>query len=211
MLQVNMMNLSKKSTCRFLESIKLEDGFFSALSYHQARMDETRQHFYPEAPAISLPLALMKQSKIPPKGLYKARVLYSESIEEIEFVPYKPREIATLKLIEAECDYAFKYEKRPVLNTLFQQKGKCDDILITQNGYLTDTTIANIALLKDGIWYTPEKPLLKGTKRAALLHHQLITEASLHQDQLGEFEAVRLFNAMIEFGEIELPIRHIIH
>lgn len=204
-----MTNLSKKFTFLFLETIKLENGFFSALSFHQARMDATRAAFFDDPEPLSLPLALMKAGSIPPKGLYRTRVIYSDKIESIEFIPYEKREVASLKLIEADIDYRFKYEKRPELNTLFQQKKKCDDILITQNGLLTDTSIANIALLKSGIWYTPKSPLLKGTKRAALLHHGLIIEADIHQDDLQDYEKICLFNAMIEFGEMEFPVKNI--
>lgn len=204
-----MTNLLKKSISPFLETIKLEGGFFSALAFHQTRMDETRAAFFDNPEALSLPLALMKAGSIPPKGLYRVRVIYSEIIESIEFIPYEKREVNSLKLIEANIDYRYKYEKRPELNTLFQQKKKCDDILITQNGFLTDTSIANIALLKEDIWYTPKSPLLKGTKRAALLHHGLIVEADIHQDELQNYEKVRLFNAMIEFGEIEFPAKNI--
>ncbi len=204
-----MTNLLKKSISPFLETIKLEGGFFSALAFHQTRMDETRAAFFDNPEALSLPLALMKAGSIPPKGLYRVRVIYSEIIESIEFIPYEKREVNSLKLIEANIDYRYKYEKRPELNTLFQQKKKCDDILITQNGFLTDTSIANIALLKEGIWYTPKSPLLKGTMRAALLHHGLIVEADIHQDDLLSYEKVRLFNAMIEFGEIEFPAKNI--
>src|SRR5699024_9151531 len=146
---------------------------------------------------------------IPTNSLYRFIVIYNEIIESIEFIPYEKREVNSLKLIEANIDYHYKYEKRPELNTLFQQKKKCDDILITQNGFLTDTSIANIALLKEGIWYTPKSPLLKGTKRAALLHHGLIVEADIHQDELQNYEKARLFNAMIEFGEIEFPTKNI--
>ncbi len=204
-----MTNLSKKSTSPFLETIKLEGGFFSSLSFHQARMDDTRAAFLNNPSPLSLPLALMKKGSIPPKGLYRVRVIYNETIESIEFIPYEKREVRSLKLIEANIDYDYKYERRPELNTLFQQKKKCDDILITKQGFLTDTSIANIALLKEGIWYTPQKPLLKGTKRAALLHHGLIVEADIHQDELQDYEKIRLFNAMIEFGELEFPVSNI--
>lgn len=205
-----MTNLSKKSISPFLETIKLDGGFFSSLAFHQTRMDETRAAFWENPEPLSLPLALMKSGSIPPKGLYRVRVIYNENIESIEFVPYEKRDISSLKLIKADIDYSFKYEKRPQLNTLFQQKKKCDDILITKNGLLTDTSIANIALLKNGIWYTPKSPLLKGTKRAALLHHGMIIEADIHQDDIAQYEKIRLFNAMIEFGEIEFSTKNII-
>ncbi len=204
------MNLSKKSTCLFLETIHLEGGFFSALSYHQERMDRTRNHFFKHCEPLSLPLALMKSGAIPPKGCYKVRVIYGENIESIEFIPYEKRDINSLRLIESQIEYDYKYERRAELNTLFQQKKKCDDILICKDGFITDTSIANVALLQDGIWYTPAEPLLQGTKRSALLHHGLIQEHSIHRDDLAQYSAIRIFNAMIEFGEIELPIKNIV-
>lgn len=208
---MNMMSLSKKSTSPFLETIKLEDGYFFALSYHQKRIDRTRSHFYRDASFLSLPQALMRLDNIPQKGLYRVRVIYGETISEIEFVPYEMRPVNSLKLIEAATlDYHYKYEKRPVINTLFQQKRPCDDILITRNGFLTDTSIANIALFDGEQWYTPKEPLLEGTKRAALLHHGLLIPREIHRDQVAQFSKIRLFNAMIDFGEIEFSTKNIL-
>ncbi|MFD2722162.1 aminotransferase class IV [Ignatzschineria indica] len=81
--------LIEKSTSPFLETIKLEDGYFFALSYHQKRMDKTRKHFYPDAPPLSLPQALMQLDNIPKKGLYRVRVIYQEEISTIEFLPMR--------------------------------------------------------------------------------------------------------------------------
>ena len=204
------MSLSKKSTSPFLETIKLEDGYFFALSYHQKRMDRTREHFYPDAPPLSLPQALMRLDNIPKKGLYRVRVIYEEEISTIEFLPYEMRPINSLKLIETALDYRYKYEKRPVINTLFQQKKRCDDILMTRDGFLTDTSIANIALLEGEHWYTPASPLLEGTKRAALLHHGILIPRQIHREELKKFSKIRLFNAMIDFGEIEFSTKNIV-
>src|SRR5699024_11510370 len=99
-----MTNLVKKSISPFLETIKLEGGSFSALAFHQTRMDETRAAFFDNPEALSLPLALMKADSIPPKGLYRVRVIYSEIIESIEFIPYENREVNSLKLIEANIN-----------------------------------------------------------------------------------------------------------
>ena len=44
-------------------------------------------------------------------------------------------------------DYTYKSAHREELNALYAQKGMADDILIVRNGYLTDTSISNIALL----------------------------------------------------------------
>ena len=65
--------------------------------------------------------------------------------------------------------------------------------------------VGNLAFLKNNIWYTPKKPLLKGTKRSSLLDNDLIVEKQITKDEVQSYEAVRIFNAMIDFGEIEIP------
>ncbi len=83
----------------------------------------------------------------------------------------------------------------------------CDDILLVKEGLITDTTIANIAFYDGNSWYTPQHPLLKGTKRAQLLDQGLLLEKDLKPEDLSSFIAIRLFNAMIDWGELELPIQ----
>ena len=79
-----------------------------------------------------------------------------------------------------------------------------------KQGLLTDTSIANIALSDGTHWYTPAHPLLKGTKRAALLEEGILQEKDIRPEDLPSFSTVRLFNAMIDWGELELPVRNII-
>ena len=56
------------------------------------------------------------------------------------------------------------------------------------------------------MWYTPEAPLLKGTKRQQLLDQGMIYLDDIKYRDLQDFGSIRLFNAMIEFGEIEIPV-----
>lgn len=46
--------------------------------------------------------------------------------------------------------------------------------------------------------------MLAGTKRAFLLDQGAITKKDLTPDDLMKAEKIRLFNAMIDFGEIEI-------
>lgn len=88
-------------------------------------------------------------------------------------------------------------------------KGACDEIIIVKNGYITDTSFTNLAIFDSGEWITPKRSLLYGTKRASLLDKRLIKEADITLDVLRRACKVRLFNAMIEFGEIEIDVKHI--
>ena len=56
---------------------------------------------------------------------------------------------------------------------------------------------------------TPIHPLLPGTKRAALLDKGMIQKADITLEDLRNANKVSLFNAMIDFGEIEIAIENV--
>lgn len=89
------------------------------------------------------------------------------------------------------------------------QKGNCDEIIIVKHGLLTDTSFTNLAIYDGNHWITPKRPLLLGTKRAALLDKGIIQEADITLNDLRNAVKVSLFNAMIEFGEREVPIGNV--
>jgi 4-amino-4-deoxychorismate lyase len=73
-----------------------------------------------------------------------------------------------------------------------------DDILIVKNGFLTDTSYANVVLWDDNRWFTPDTPLLAGTKRQYLLDTKQIESRKLHPKDLQHFTHARLINAMLD-------------
>ena len=103
----------------------------------------------------------------------------------------------------------YKSTDRSRLNALVAQKGNCDDIIIVKHGLLTDTSFTNLAIFDGKHWVTPRHPLLPGTKRAALLDKGMIQEADITLEDLRNANKVSLFNAMIDFGEIEIVIEHV--
>ena len=184
---------------KLLESIRCENGEALHLSYHQARMNRAFEHFN------MMPNYPLKDLITPPdKAVYRCRVIYDADTLEIEYLPYTKRHIKTLKLINADTlEYAYKYENRDPINQLFEQRGEADDILIVKNGYISDTSIANIAFYNGTQWLTPEKPLLKGTTRERLLQEKKIISTPIHVNDMDSFSGFALFNAMIGFDKIE--------
>lgn len=120
------------------------------------------------------------------------------------------RPVHSLRLICADdVDYTYKSSDREALNRLFAQRGEQDDVLIVRHGQLTDTSIANIALFDGVAWWTPRFPLLKGTRRAALLDEGIIREREIRQSDLSVFSHIRIFNALIGWGILELPVAQV--
>lgn len=142
---------------------------------------------------------------MPPKcGVYRCRFLYDSEGYSIEFLPYTPKVVQSLKLISADTlEYYLKFSERKSLNQLFEKRETSDDILIVKNNLLTDTTIANIALKINGHWLTPEAPLLKGTTRERLLNEGFLACASLTPDDIPKASKIAIMNAMIGFLEVE--------
>lgn len=190
--------------CPFIETIKIEDGQICNIDYHTERLNRTRIAFWNNIPPFDL-LKVISPPSI--SGIQKCRILYGKEIEEISYAPYQIREVSTLRLVSSDTvDYTYKSTDREELNMLFSQRGVADDVLIIKNGYLTDTSIANVALY-DGIhWYTPAHPLLRGTKRAELLDKHFLIEKDIAVAQLGEYVQIMLFNAMIDWGRVIVPI-----
>ena len=178
-----------------LETIKIEDGEVSNLSYHQARCDESRKVLFDSKDILELSSLI----QAPSKGLYRCRILYAEKIHSIEYIPYTPKEIHKLKIITSDLVYDHKYANRDALNKLLQAQPDTDDILIEKEGYLTDTTIANIAFYDGEQWLTPEKPLLKGTMRAKLLDEGFLHTRNIKKEEITDYTHVALMNAMIGF------------
>lgn len=192
--------------CRFLEAIKLKDGVFFRLKFHQQRVERTFQLFFTEYPVINLEAYLQKLA-FPEKGIFKCRIVYDSEIRQIEFIPYQLRSVQTFRLIETSIETTiYKPEERTAFNHAFARRGECDDVLFVKNGLLTDTSYSNIALYDGSEWVTPRIPLLYGTQRAYLIENKMIVEGDIPAESFQNYKKIRLFNAMIEFGEIEIEI-----
>lgn len=180
--------------CQYLETIAILNGETLHLPYHLYRVSENSNvdlHFY------------ISTLKLPKTELNKLSIVYdSKKIISSTITPYTIRKIQTFKLVHNnDIDYSKKFADRSVLNSLVQQKGDCDEILIVQNGLITDTSFSNIIFKKENVWVTPKTPLLKGTCRARLLEKGIIEPADIEISHLKQFSHFMLINAMLDFDE----------
>lgn len=184
-----------------LESIRIRNGKASLLPYHQQRVDRSRKALFGKAPTLKLE-DVLAGIKLPESGLYKFRLEYAEGVIKHELIPYTPRVITSLRLVEANhVAYDKKYNDRSGIRSCLEKKGHCDDVLMTQKGHLTDTSYANIALFDGRHWYTPAWPLLRGTRREELLDLGVIRPIVIRDRDLDNFQSLRLMNAMLPWEE----------
>ena len=188
---------------QLLETIRVNNGEFSNLPFHQARMNNSRQQLFNSTDKINLASTLQESTNnISDKKLYKCRIVYDTEIREIEFIPYQIPDINTLKLVICnEIDYNHKYYDRQKINELLELKGETDDIVIVKNGLITDSSFANLLFYNGEHWLTPTFPLLRGTQRAKLLEQEKIRVADIRPEDLHNFKNIRLINAMLRFED----------
>ncbi|NNL93640.1 MAG: chorismate-binding protein [Saprospiraceae bacterium] len=197
---------------QLIESIKVSGNRLHNLSYHQRRMQRSCLELFGTADHTVSFNDLQKEAlKLNNKTLYKLQITYDKISFEFKFLPYKLRSIKSIRVVEdADVDYSHKFYNREKLNELFNKKGKADDILITRNGALTDTYYCNVALKKNGQWFTPDLPLLSGTKRQRLLDELVISPKEIFFEDIPDYNSITLFNAMIDLGDIVIPIENIL-
>lgn len=188
--------------CRYIETIRIEKGRLRNIAYHDRRMNEVLREVWGVDRSVSLETYI---DASPYEERTHCRVTYGRDVESVEFFPYQIRPVHSLQLVRGgQIEYRRKRADRSELNALFACRGEADDVLIVRGGLLTDTSIANIALGDGTGWYTPASPLLEGIQRACLLDAGMIRPLDIHADDLSRFQKIRLFNAMIDFGEIEI-------
>ncbi|MCC8154289.1 MAG: aminotransferase class IV family protein [Tannerellaceae bacterium] len=191
----------------FVESIRIQNGVIHNLSYHNERMNYTRRELFGCKNLLDLADYIDAKEYT---ALTKCRVEYKKDVLLVEYTPYERKAIHSLQLIESdEIEYSSKSTDRRMLNELYAQRKEEDDILIVRKGLLTDTLFCNIALSKGENWYTPSTPLLKGTARTFLLEKGIIQEKEIPVASLFFYERITLFNAMIDFKQIEFSVNNI--
>lgn len=182
-----------------LETVCIKDGHILNFQWHQMRYCRSiyryyrRTALYPLFANISIPQN---------SGLYKLRILYNLKHKIWQFSAYSYQQNYKLKLIEANnlC-YSLKYSDRRSIDELYLQRGICDDILITKQGLITDTSRHNILFFNAHSWYTPSAPLLVGTTLERLIYQRQIIPTTIRFQHISTlYTHFKLINCMQDFS-----------
>lgn len=195
---------------QFSEAIKLKDGKFYNLEYHQERASRTIDTFYKkQIDLYAIENLIPNHAQV---GMFKCRVVYNDKIENVEFIPYSFKSIKKVGIIaDNSIEYSHKYVDRDNLNKLLKVSG-CDDIIIIKNGFVTDSFSANLVFESSEGLFTPSNNLLPGTKRQLLLDRGIIREKTIAVEDIKYFEKVYFINAMIDLeDDISIDTKSLIH
>jgi 4-amino-4-deoxychorismate lyase len=194
---------------RFIETIQLLEGQFLNLPFHQQRIKRTLEVFFPGEKNFGLE-DILKDTNYPPSGKHRFTLTYSIQPLEFRIIPYAPKKITRLLLRSGDyIDYGFKYADRSELNRLLEGLGPEDEVIIMKNGLVTDASYANLAFYDGKDWFTPDAPLLHGTKRQQLIDKAILHETRIPGSDIHRYHKCSLVNAMLDLGEVEINCRNI--
>lgn len=194
---------------KFIETIKVLNGDTPDIKEHAQRVRATLRHFYSKSKEefdliLSVSEILDREREKISNGLFKLRVVYSDRFISWTLIPYIPKTIKRLKVVECDAiDYPFKFENRTAIESLLSYKDNCDDILIVKKGVVTDTSYSNIVFERMGSLYTPESYLLAGTKRAKLIRDGIISEEKIRPCDIDKYDKAYLINSMLDLYPVE--------
>ena len=195
---------------RFIESILLRDGNYENLSLHQTRLNNVFEQFSSIDNAHRLSEIL---PNLQIEGTFKMRMVYEVADDgamyDLEYAAYHPRNIETLEVVVSKpFDYSFKYHDRSHINNLLKRTN-ADDIIIAFDDRITDGSYFNLAFFDGSNWITPNTPLLEGVRRTHLINEGRLKAQQILVKDLSSFEKVSLINAMMDLGELEIPMDRI--
>ena len=127
----------------------------------------------------------------------------------MKYFPYVPKAIRTFQCVYVEgLDYRFKYSDRQCLEKLKTESA--DEVIIINNGFVSDCTIGNLLFLKQNQWYSSTHFLLKGTQLSYLLAQNQVCLTEISVADLSSFEKVMMINALNPFDEKRaISVKHI--
>lgn len=196
---------------RLIETMRVaEAGEVALLDRHLQRLRQSARHFSFKYDSERIRERIHEAVPRTPSSL---RLLLSQNGDvEISSGPLPAGHAEHLKLstVRVNSRDRFLYHKTTRRDIYEKARQGCDAstdvILVNERDEITETTITNLAVFRDGAWVTPAIScgLLPGVYRAELLARGDIVEGIIHSDDLIFSDPVRCFNALRGMFEAEL-------
>jgi len=191
------------------------DKGYSLLEYHLLRMEHSAAYFGFKINISQIRNRLNRIASMLPVFSHSVRLLLSRGgAVNVKTSPLLPAQLTfsdiTIAKNPIDSSNVFLYHKttnRKIYEEALGSSPRFDDvILFNENGEITETTIANIAIEIDGKLYTPPVNcgLLGGTYRARLIQQRKIVEKPIKLDELRHGTNVYLMNSVRGIQKIKL-------
>jgi branched-subunit amino acid aminotransferase/4-amino-4-deoxychorismate lyase len=196
-----------------LETMRVEaGGAIPLLDRHLARMANSAQILGFLCHSADLRAAIEREAIKQNEAVVFRLLLARDGKHELQVKPLPTGPITRLVLAQVRVNSADPMLRHKTTARAIYDQARAglppdtDAILMNERGEATETTIANIAVLRDGVWTTPQLSCgaLPGTLRAQLLEEGKIVEGVIADFISGE--RIRCFNAVRRVYD---PILHL--
>jgi para-aminobenzoate synthetase/4-amino-4-deoxychorismate lyase len=198
-----------------LETLLLERGDYFLLERHVRRIEESAEYFgfsWNEG-AVRQKLEEVRGALDP--GHWRVRLLAARDANlRAEVTPFAPAQeyiwrvgVAPEPLDSRNPFLCHKTTCRSFYQDPLQARPDCDDVIFcNERGEVTESSIANVVIVKDGQRLTPPRTsgLLAGTFRAELLAAGEIRERVLTRDELRKADEIYLINSVQKWMRAQL-------
>ncbi len=179
------------------------DGSIALLDRHLARLKKSADFLSFLSPVENIRDAVLRTAGQNPDRVIRLLVS-KQGAYEIQVKPLPATQITRLVLAKENIHSSdlMLFHKTTARDVYDQARSglppDTDAILWNERGEITETTIANIAVFREGKWITPRLDcgLLPGTMRAQLLEEGKIVEGVIQAADLTPAEPIRFFNAV---------------
>ncbi len=183
-----------------------EQGYW-LLPYHLQRLEQSATYFGFRLDTAQIHAELLRWATHLPRARHRVRLLISRQGAircEGTLLPDEGLRFDDLPLARSPVDPAqvWLYHKT-TCRELYAEKlrelpGHRDALLFNTRGEITESTLANVAFVLDGVWVTPPLScgLLPGTHRAALLAEGRLQERIVTIAEARQASAIYLLNAV---------------
>jgi len=206
---------AKRPVFKLLESLKLADGNYPLLRYHLARLEDSSGYFHFPGNTEEVKAELTKLAQHYPQGTYKVRLLLDRKGQlEVQAQKTAPIEepvkcVLATSPVDSKNPFLFhKTTHREVYDQASAEllKEQFSVLLWNEKQQITEFTIGNVVVEKDGQFFTPpvDCGLLAGTFRQHLLDQQQIEEKIILKEELKEFDAIWFVNGVRGWLAVEL-------
>lgn len=190
-----------------LETLRWEDGAYSLLDRHLDRLMASADYFGFAASRDAVQEALLAHGRQRPEGAWRVRLrLPPDGVPCVESALLSPLPsgplpvaLALAPVSRADPFLCHKTTHRMAYGARRAGRPDCFDVLLwNEEGELTEFTIGNLVVERDGRFWTPPRAcgLLDGTFRAELLARGRLEERVLRREDLAAASAVWLINSV---------------
>ena len=200
---------------QLLETMRASGGQIDLLERHLERLTGAARHFGFACDQVRVREDLLREARKRSEDFILRMLVGPDGSFEIQVKPIDTTTVAQrLVLSPHRVDSKDPFLSRKTTARQAYMRARegipadADALLVNERGEVTETTIANVAIERDGHWITPRLTcgLLPGTMRAELLERGEIVEAILRLEDLREGMTVRCFNSVRGVYDVPLEI-----